>query len=137
MRFILLFIGFLGSHLYAQPLKTPDQLIQVGDTMILQRYDADERLVRERYYVHGTLLFVRDWDYSFGALNWSQKSKLGKYASLDGPTKSYYPDGKLMSSQTYHRGNLIGDCLHYYPSGMLRIRCHHGKKGRTRRGMSV
>ncbi len=128
MRFLLLLLGLFTGALSAQP-KHCDRTKEQGDTLVCQFLNPDGRLGQEDFYVQDKRIFSRFWYYWHGGYGWVQQRKKVRFSELEGPARTYYPNGKIQSLQTYQDGQLNGDCLNYYPSGMLQLRCRHGQDG--------
>ena len=115
----------------AQPQQC-DNILQYGDTTICQDFTGKKhRLFREHFYVDGERIFTRWWNYhKDGTYYWQQKRKKGAFAKAEGPAMYYYADGSIYGTARFSKGKQVGDCLEYYPSGAIKLRCHHAESGK-------
>lgn len=128
MHSLYLFLILLtATSVVAQP-KNCDKWVQSGDTTICQNFKKD-RLSQEDFYLQGKQIFARQWYYrKDGTYNWQQKKKKG--AKAEGPSEAYYADGSVQAIGYFSNGKQVKDCLEFYPSGAIKLRCYHNEQGK-------
>ncbi len=121
-----------ATNVAAQSTTYCDYTLHYGDTTICQDFtEKKHRLYKEEFYVKDERIFTRWWRYrKNGDYQWQQKKKKGAFAKAEGPATVYYANGKVKMTAYFSHGKQVGDCLNYYPSGALKLRCYHGANGK-------
>jgi antitoxin component YwqK of YwqJK toxin-antitoxin module len=121
MRLISLFclLSWVAS---AQPRKY-DNVLTNGDTTVYI-IKEEGKVSKAHFYLNGKRIFSRFWTYyESGSYFWEQKIGTGPFAKRNGPATYYYENGQVSNITHYRNDKIVGPCVEYYPSGIVRSFC--------------